>query len=169
MYRTIGKMKAWTAYCTVLIIEWWEYVHFFWMNDQDKIPTSVNLATFTYLCLTILVALSSNFASFYLWHLNWIFSVYSSVIGHDLPWCFNKFVVCLSQLWYIKMFFGNSRSNDHYDELWSLHYTSGATYMMTSHVSSALWTLLNISKCFFENGRLRDTLQYIFFSFFLFW
>ena len=24
LIRTIGKMKAWRAYCTVLIIEWWE-------------------------------------------------------------------------------------------------------------------------------------------------
>ena len=27
------------------------------------------------------------------------------------------------------------------DELWSLHNISGATYLMTSHVTSALWTL----------------------------
>ena len=28
------------------------------------------------------------------------------------------------------------------DELWSLHNISGATYLMTSHISSALWTLI---------------------------
>ena len=31
------------------------------------------------------------------------------------------------------------------DELWSLHNISRATYLMTSHVSSSLWTLKNFS------------------------
>ena len=33
------------------------------------------------------------------------------------------------------------------DELWSLHNISGATYLMTSHVSSALWTLQEKITC----------------------